>query len=305
MFGMIKRSQVDVVIDAAGFGYSDQWGTESIKELHQSVSYYKRKPSRLFIFLPQAFGPFEINENKKRMKNVVFSSDLLFARDITSYNHLISLGTSQNIAVCPDFTYMLPKLEDDSRRGDGQIVIVPNYRMVDKSSDQVRELYLDFLLKSIHEINAIGKKYIFLIHDGGEDLKVIDLLRERSSMEIPYTCEDNPAIAKSILGAAEFVISSRYHALISALSQSTPSICIGCSHKYEELMTEYDVSGCYYKLESEVNIREYDINNVTENLDDISARLKKRNEQVAEIVENMWDSVFKRIDQLIENVDDA
>ena len=46
------------------------------------------------------------------------------------------------------------------------------------------------------------------------------------------------AQVKSVIGSCDILLSSRYHALIAALSQQVPAVAIGWSHKYDELMAE-------------------------------------------------------------------
>ena len=58
-FGL-KNHIVDVIIDASGFAYSDQWGTKPIK---YGLYRNKRYKSAFKVLMPQALGPFENNLN--------------------------------------------------------------------------------------------------------------------------------------------------------------------------------------------------------------------------------------------------
>ena len=53
MYGVVLDKEVDVVIDAAGFAYSDQWGEDPCAELAQSTRRWKKNGTRV-ILLPQA-----------------------------------------------------------------------------------------------------------------------------------------------------------------------------------------------------------------------------------------------------------
>jgi colanic acid/amylovoran biosynthesis protein len=56
------------------------------------------------------------------------------------------------------------------------------------------------------------------------------------------------AQVKSVIGNCDLLLSSRYHALIAAMSQGIPSSSIGWSHKYDELMSEVGLSSSVISL---------------------------------------------------------
>ena len=57
-FGLVLDSEVDAVLDASGFSYSDQVGLSSILATAKAVKRWKKRGTKV-ILLPQAFGPFE------------------------------------------------------------------------------------------------------------------------------------------------------------------------------------------------------------------------------------------------------
>lgn len=89
-YGLIMDHEIDVVIDAAGFAYSDQWGNNGTWELSNSTKRLKKYGAKV-ILLPQAFGPFENSLNQSSIKKAVKNIDLLFAREKISYDYLINI----------------------------------------------------------------------------------------------------------------------------------------------------------------------------------------------------------------------
>src|SRR5690606_25366184 len=87
LYGLVKPSEIDIVIDAAGFAYSDQWGVSNCRELSSSSKIWKKNNTK-FIMLPQALGPFENEEIQKYVKIWAKNADLVFAREADSYQYL-------------------------------------------------------------------------------------------------------------------------------------------------------------------------------------------------------------------------
>ena len=72
VFGIVLDKEVDIVIDGAGFLYSDQMGKYSCLELSNSCKRWKRNGTKV-ILLPQAFGPFESYYENGQLKEEGFS----------------------------------------------------------------------------------------------------------------------------------------------------------------------------------------------------------------------------------------
>ncbi len=60
--------------------------------------------------------------------------------------------------------------------------------------------------------------------------------------DLPIVFENNALKIKGILGTCEGSIGSRFHGLVSALSQNVPALATGWSHKYKMLFEDYGFS---------------------------------------------------------------
>jgi len=240
LFGIVLDKEIDLVLDAAGFAYSDQWGFDNCLELANSCIRWKKNDTKV-ILLPQAFGPFSSSKIKNAVKSVVDNSDLIFARERVSYKHLVDVvGERQNIKIAPDFTNLvkgiLPKNFDSTNH---RFCIVPNYRMIDKTSREKSETYIPFMIKCAKYLLEKNQKPFILIHEGEDDIRIAKKICNSVGGKLPIIKENHPLKIKGILGSVEGTIGSRFHGLVSALSQGIPSLATGWSHKYRVLFEDY------------------------------------------------------------------
>ena len=245
---LVTREDVDVVFDFSGFQYSDQWGSLATRLMSRSVQSFKSGKKK-FIILPQSFGPFENISNRKNIQIIVDGADLIFAREETSYNYLISeCGNKDAIRIAPDFTNLVESIEiSQPEIPEGSVFFIPNMRMLDKTDEKCRSAYLPFLAKCVKYTRGKGLLPVILLHETLEDISVANRLISALGFQIPIITHEDPRILKGFIKRAFLLIGSRYHALISGLSQSVPTIATGWTHKYGELMKYY---GCQASLVS-------------------------------------------------------
>jgi polysaccharide pyruvyl transferase WcaK-like protein len=243
LYGIIDEKDIDVVLDAGGFEYTDFWGDDVTVELAEGTKRW-RKQGKKVILLPQAFGPFTSKKIKKAFKVVVKNSDLIFARDKESLEHIEKLvGKVDHVKLAPDFTNIVKGIIPDYFDSEShQFCVIPNYRMIDKTDAKLSKNYVDFVSNSINFLCEKQQKPFILIHEGDKDYKLALEIRGKNE-DVPILKENNPLKIKGIIGASRGLISSRYHGLISGLSQGVPSIGTSWSHKYKELFNDYEFDG--------------------------------------------------------------
>lgn len=295
--GVVNPAGVDVVIDASGFAFSDQWGPVPAEVLTRKMNRSYRS-SQPLLLLPQAFGPFEEPEVRTAVSALFSRAKLIFARDTKSFAEASELASGAQLTQAPDFTVAVnPVPAQNVRMPERFVGIVPNLRMVDKTA--TGDQYLGFLKAAISEIQAKGLSVAFVLHDAEEDRRVIDLLGE-SYASLPVLTHDDPRVLKWILGQAEFVIGSRFHALVSSLSQGVPCIGAGWSHKYPELFKDFD---CPELLIADMADAE-SVRRLVSNLCDdearseASARISAAASLLKKRTEEMWGRVYSVLDNI-------
>lgn len=239
--GMVREGDIDAVLDASGFAFSDQLPLKRTLEFARDVERWKKQGKKI-VMLPQALGPFEAPAMKDGFKRIVDAVDLIYARESESYNHAIrTAGSSEKIRLAPDITVQVEgeKSPTESVNSKKPVLIVPNFRMLDKVSPDQAQAYIPFVGRCIEVVRKRGLDVKILLHDNAEDNRLVVPLQQYVG-QIQVLTDENPLRLKAMLGEAQLVIGSRFHALLGALSQGVPVIAAGWSHKYEMLLCDFD-----------------------------------------------------------------
>lgn len=248
-YGLALESDITAVIDASGFAFGDQHPEKRTIDFAAAVRRWKRQ-GKPVVMLPQALGPFANKSIRHAFIDIVKNVDIIYARDGVSYQHVAELGRADNLRLAPDFTNLLTgKVPSDFTIGTKRACIVPNHRMVEKTTAAEREQYLPFLARCVEQLSKMGCDPFLLLHDTGVDETLVEPLQALLPARIEVVRASDPLHLKGILGKATVVVASRFHALVSALSQGVPCIATGWSHKYEMLFTDYGCPDCVVNLQ--------------------------------------------------------
>lgn len=248
-FGIVGEDQIDAVLDASGFRYTDddRYGPRSARELERNARRWRRG-GKVVVLLPQALGPFRTPAVREPFLRALESVDLVYARDARSEAHLRELAPGDDrIRRAPDVTIAVagtcpPDLE--ALVGSGPFAcLVPNDRMLERTTPEVAEGYVAFLRSCAHEVASLGLRPVLVLHETARDAPFVERLGDALGPDPRVVTERDPLVLKGILGAAAIVVSSRYHALVSAMSQGVPVVATGWSHKYATLLDDFGTPG--------------------------------------------------------------
>lgn len=240
-FGLVTDSEVDVLLDASGFAFGDQHPVDRTLRFADTVANAKNSGKKI-ILLPQALGPFKKDDLRKAFTRIVRAADLVFARDELSFQYVReAVGNSQHLQMAPDFTNGIKPAIDIKQNSSKRVCIIPNKRMIDKAHNPVdSSQYIQLMLKCIRLVVEHSLNPVLVLH-GDDDLEIINQIKEEYRQDIQVYKESDPLLLKKYIGESYLVIGSRFHALVSALSQGIPAIATSWSHKYEMLFRDY---GC-------------------------------------------------------------
>ena len=249
--------------------------------------------------MPQALGPFENRKIRGAIRDAVECADLVMPRDATSYHYLIEVtGERDHIRQYPDFTNLLDGVvpEDFDARRFG-VALVPNYRMIDKTGDASGDAYVAFMTSCAQRLQELDARPFLLVHEGEDDEQLAKQISSASG-GIPVVREHHALRIKGILGASRAVVASRFHALVSALSQGVPAVATGWSHKYTELFDDYGFPEGVMSVTDSADTIATTMDRLVDadSREQVSARLLQHSARQKMLSEEMWSRVQSVID---------
>jgi hypothetical protein len=237
----LMASQVDAVMDVSGFRYADAWVDANLMHWAGYLDYWAGHGVPVYM-LPQAFGPFE--QTSAPAMRALCAASVVMPRDPDSEAHVRSLlGTASAAKVIerfPDFTVTVPgRFPSGWAHLRGGAAVVPNWNIASRGSQEdAREKYVAVLVSAVGHLRQRGLRAYGLSHEGKRDLDILLEVASRVSDFEVVSGLDGVA-SKGLLGTARVVVSGRFHALVSALSQGVPCVLHGWSHKYRWLAEDY------------------------------------------------------------------
>jgi colanic acid/amylovoran biosynthesis protein len=194
-------------------------------------------------------------------------ADLVYARDQTSYDYLKALmGTgSARVKVAPDIAFRFagaPPLVGAEilialglARGATPILgITPNVRVYERMRGRgTRNAYIRLLADVIrHCLREWDASVVLVPHelthrvghhpDDRYLCGMLESMMNDPARVVSMKGDYSAAQLKSVIGNLDLLIGSRFHSLVFALSACTPVISIGWSHKYQELLSPFDLA---------------------------------------------------------------
>lgn len=235
-------SGVDVLLDAGGFQFGDNWNL-SLKDVKERYEYYRKyyEAGTKLIFLPQSFGEMQSESSQIIIKALNNFASRVYPRDIESYENLKKGGIKKMMEIFPDFTALVNQQSNSQFIiKENTVAIIPNHKMTDMTSLD-EEGYISFITQLINYLRENKFNPILVNHEGIRDKKICELIGSK----IPGTevYGDLSVIElKQLLSLCYGVISSRFHGVANSLNSGTPCISTSWNVKYENLFKDYQLT---------------------------------------------------------------
>lgn len=258
----------DVVISMRGISYIGD-GAKGIFEgpLSYSDLHYAKKKKKPFTHFVQSFGPFNDWKVRYFARRDFAYVDFIPARGRESARHCQQIVTPQKkVYDFPDIAILLPMAGDQwtfeylNRIGlhEGKYIILsPSsviYNLPPSVSGSIGEKHVQSYYLIARKLLSCGEDVLFLAHMYSDDKRQCDREISRKVMQnlkenkcdisrCKLVEEDiNPWQAKALIAKSRYIVTSRYHAVVAAVSANIPVIAVGWNVKYHDIMDYYGIS---------------------------------------------------------------
>ena len=286
----------DWFIDGSGFVFGDQFNLTDgyVEEWRIKLKMLKENGCKV-VFLPQAIGPVEKPITKRALAVLSEYSSIIMPREHISYNYLKQSGIvdMNKIKLFTDFTSLVEgKFPSGYEHLKNGICIIPNRQMINKGVLLYKD-YVKLLSLIIGKARQSGLPVYLLNHEGKKDEQLAFRCVESLDYDIEVVSGLNALEVKGLIASAYMVITSRFHGLASALNSCVPCLATSWSHKYKELLNDYNTTDCILPLDNnDAAIKMVEDFLCRRRNDEMREHLKNQIPRIKEENRKMWNYVW-------------
>jgi polysaccharide pyruvyl transferase WcaK-like protein len=283
------RSMLDssVVVDVAGISFADGRGFAIVvyNALMTGVPLLLGVPT---VKAAQALGPFQSIPNKWLAPLVLRRVKTVCARGSRTREHLDSLGGVNAVDVADlafslDEAAGLPSAVSTALGSiDSNFIVVMPSAVVKGIFESTGGNYVSAMASLVTEIRSkTGRSVVIAPHSYRAGLPEGRMNDGPVCREVAEACVTDSQVLgldsdltagelRHLVALGSVLVTSRFHAMISGLATSTPTVVVGWSHKYKEVLDDFGLSSL--GLDSSA------LNNPSEIADVVARVLSTRNE---------------------------
>lgn len=248
-----------VVVDVAGISFVDGRGfaITVYNALMTGVPLLLGVPT---VKAAQALGPFNTVPNKWLARLVLPKLAAICARGAQTRRHLDSLHLT-NVHDVADLAFSLNEAtalpvaieQQVSVAGDGFIVVMPS-AVVRGLFESGGGNYVQAMAEVVRGIRAsTGRGVVIAPHSYRAGLPEGRMNDGPVCREVAAACSEDERVVgldadltagelRHVVALGSVLVTSRFHAMISGLSTGTPTVVVGWSHKYREVLDDFGLA---------------------------------------------------------------
>lgn len=245
----------DVVLDLAGISFSDGRGIATLG-YNVLMAGIPALAGAKVVKCSQALGPFDTWLNRNAARLVLRNMAAICARGERSYRNVATLALDVPLVRTGDLAFLMGGSESAAQQASGLVdgatgfVVVAPSSVVNAYCSRVGIDYVGLMGRFVRRLVRDGRDVVLLAHSFRpsakpsrmNDVPVCRQVISRSGVadEVTALLDDYPpTVLRAVIGRAKTQVTSRFHAMVSGLATSTPTVVVGWSHKYAEVMAGF------------------------------------------------------------------
>lgn len=215
----------------------------------------------------QALGPFREPLNRIAAKALLPRMAAIVSRGAVTHEHLEELGLG-NVEEGADLAFTLDVTDGDAAAArdavdetffdTGDVVGFSPSAVLRKAADAKGEDYVGEVVRMIdHVTGTLGRKVFLVAHSArahtdkahNNDLPLCREIHARVASPEKVLFVDAELSSQGLrylIGRCDLFVASRFHAMVSSLATGVPTLVIGWSHKYREVLDMFGLAEWAY-----------------------------------------------------------
>jgi polysaccharide pyruvyl transferase WcaK-like protein len=268
------------IIDISGYVLSSQWPFSASLGYLINILIAKKYSIPFYIF-PQSFGPFDYPWQQKLILYPLLKICLrypkkIFMRETAALEYVKKFAKS-NVEQSHDIVlhndeYQFSNIYSKKMSFKkvpiipNSVGIIPSVRVAEKINPN---LFFD-AYKSMIDLLVGNDITAYILRHSQEDLKICRDIKGLFNKDerVKLIQDDLNAIElENVLEQFDFVIASRYHAIIHSYKKGVPALIIGWARKYSELVREFGQMDYYFDCKTKLDMNDLNarLNRMIEN----------------------------------------
>lgn len=208
----------------------------------------------------QAVGPFASPINRLAARYLLPKVHSIVTRGAKTHEFASGLGLS-NLVAGADYAFSLELDGSEAQQAaanmdleffeGGSIIGVSPSVVLQKKVDARGGNYVRLIAEFIDHATSSGRKVVLLPHSvrsgtsktHNNDLPLCTEIFEQVSdpEQVLFVDKELPSqVLRYLIGKCDIFVASRFHAMVSALAMAVPTLVVGWSHKYQEVLEMFD-----------------------------------------------------------------
>ena len=230
------------IIDVSGYALASHG---SVNDTQRYMGYLRmaKEFQVPFYIMPQSFGPFDYdNATKEELKSLLSYAKVIFVREQKGYALLNETFGLTNIKSSYDMVMQNKKIEWENIYKDSTAAIkqINKYRLLTENNVAVIANIQNYRYGDAEKVRRLYIDIICKLTSFNREVYLVSYPDDRNICEDIYEAvRQNERVHYYNSKYFQYVVSSRFHAVVHAYKEYKPCVIIGWAEKYKELAKEF------------------------------------------------------------------